>query len=239
MKITLNLSPPASAHERYALVWAIPATILGFTALIFLGRASLQQYRDYRSIERQVAEVETRVDDLRRQEADLRRKLDDPASRDLLHHAQFVNSLITRREFSLANLSARIAGLLPEDARLTGLALAAPKKPGEDYVVRMGINAKNEDVVETFLNDLEEAPDFKDVSILNQGFQEEAAQGGQIDITCTARYLPEVEQAIEDATQGSSAGTEKSDAEGQEPEARSLKAGGRTPAPPTGNEKSR
>jgi hypothetical protein len=237
MRITLNLSPPASAHDRYALVWAVPATVLGLAALIFLGRASLREYRDYRGIQRQVVEVETRLEDLRRQEADLRRKLDDPASRDLLHHARFVNDLITQREFSLANLSARIAGLLPEDARLTGLALSAPKKPGDDYLVRIGINARNEDVIEMFINDLEDAPDFKDVSILNQGFEEEAAQGGQIDITCTARFLPAMEQAIEDATQAPPAGSEKAEAEGQEPEAQNQKTRGKTQEPVAGSQK--
>ena len=88
-------------------------------------------------------------------------------------------------------MSARLAGLLPEDAHLTGLALTSPKKPGDDYMVRMGITARNEDAIETFINDLEDAPDFKDVSILNQGFQEESSQGQQVNVMCTARYLPE------------------------------------------------
>ena len=111
------------------------------------------------------------------QEAAIRRKLEDPAYRELLRQAQFVNKLIDQRQLSLTELSARLAGLLPEDAHLTGLALISPKKPGDDYMVRMGITAKSEDAVETFINDLEDSPDFKDVSIINQGFQEEASQG--------------------------------------------------------------
>jgi hypothetical protein len=83
-----------------------------------------------------------------------------------------------------------LAGLLPEDAHLTGLILVAPKKPGDDYMLRMGITARNEDAVETFINDLEDAPDFKDVSILNQGFQEQSSQPDQVNVICTARYLP-------------------------------------------------
>ena len=176
MKITLNLSPAASARDRYALAWAVPATLVGLAALVLLGRASLHEYRDYRGIQHQLAEVQMRTEELRNQEAAIRKKLEDPAYRELLRQAQFVNKLIDQRELSLTELSARLAGLLPEDAHLTGLALTSPKKPGDDYMVRMGITAKSEDAIETFLNDLEDAPDFKDVSIINQGFQEESSQ---------------------------------------------------------------
>jgi hypothetical protein len=188
MKITLNLSPAPSARDRYALAWAIPATILGLAALIILGRASLQEYRDYRMIQSQLEEVQTRTADLQGQEAAIKRKLEDPAYRELLRRAQFVNKLIDQRKLSLTELSARIAGLLPEDAHLTGLALSSPKKPGDDYAVRMAITVKSEDAVETFVNDLEDAPDFRDVSIINQGFQEESTQPELVSIT--ARYLP-------------------------------------------------
>jgi hypothetical protein len=190
MKITLNLSPAESARDRYALAWALPATVVGLAVLLVLGRASRREYRDYRDIQSQVADVQTRTAELQGQEAAIRKKLENPQYRDLLHRAQFVNGLIDEKKLSLAEVSARVAGLLPQDARLTGLALFSPKKPGDDYGVRMGITAKNEDSIETFVNDLEDAPDFKDVSILNQGFQEESSQPEQVNIVCTARYLP-------------------------------------------------
>jgi len=190
MKITLNLSPAPSARDRYALAWAIPATLIGLTALILLGRVTLREFRQYRMIEGQLADVQKRSADLQNQEAGIRRKLDDPAAHDLLHRAKFVNTLIDQRQLSLSEVSARVAGLLPEDAHLTGLALSGPKKAGDDYMIRMGISAKNEDAIETFINDLEDSPDFKDVSIINQGFQEESSQPDQVNIVCSARYLP-------------------------------------------------
>jgi len=197
MKITLNLSPVARGRDRYALAWAIPATLAGLAVLVFLGRASLREYRDYREMQHQLTEVQMRAEELRNQEGAIRKKLNDPAYRELLTRAKFVNKLIAQRELSLSELSARLAGLLPEDAHLTSLALTSPKQPGDDYAVRMGITAKGEDAIETFINDLEDAPDFRDVSIINQGFQEEASQGPQISLVCTARYLPGMDQATE------------------------------------------
>lgn len=190
MKITLNLSPAASVRDRYALAWAIPATLAGLAALVLLGRASLREFRDYRGFQRQLSEIQRRADDLHEQEVVLRNKFEDPAYREMFRRARFVNALIDQREVSLPELSARLAGLLPDEAYLTGLTLTSSKKPGEDYEVRMSISAKNEDAIEAFLNDLEDSPDFKDVAITNQGFQEESAQAGQVNIICTVRYLP-------------------------------------------------
>ncbi len=193
MKITLNLSPAASVRDRIALAWAVPATVMGLAALIILGHASLHEYRDYRGIQRQLSEIQMRSDELHNQETAIRRQLESPAHRELFRQVRFVNKLIDQRELSLTQVSARVAGLLPDDAFLTALALTAPKKPGDDYLVRLGITTKNEDAIETFLNDLEDAPDFKDVSIINQGFQENSTQADQVSVVCTARYLPGVD----------------------------------------------
>jgi hypothetical protein len=237
MRITLNLSPRASLRDRYALAWSVPATLIGLAVLVLLGRASLHEYRDYRGIQQQVAEVQTRTGELSNQEAAIRRKLEDPAYRELLHKARFVNKLIDQRELSLTKLSARLAGLLPEDVHLTGLALIRPKNLGDDYVVRMGITAKGEDAFETFLNDLEDAPDFKDVSILNQGFQEDSSQGQQVSIVCTARYLPGAEEESEAKSPGPEVGSQKSEVGSQAAGAKSQKTGAKTQEPKAGSQK--
>jgi len=190
MKITLNLSPAPSARDRYALTWAIPATLIGAVALVFLGRAVRREYRDFREVRSQVAEVQKHADELHEQERVIRKKLEDPASRELFRRVQFVNALIDQRQISLTELSARLAGLMPEKAHLTGLSLTTSKVKNSEYLVKMGISAKDEDAIETFLNDVEDAPDFKDVTIINQGFLAESAQAGGVNIICTARYLP-------------------------------------------------
>jgi hypothetical protein len=141
--------------------------------------------------------VQMRAEELRNEEAGIRRKLEYPAYREVLRQSQFVNNLIDQRELSPTVLTGRLAGFLPEDVHLTGLVLTSPKKPGDACLVRMGITAKGEDGVETFINDLEDSPDFKDVSIINQGFQEESSQGQQVNLICTARYLPGIDLAAE------------------------------------------
>lgn len=248
MKITLNLSPAASARDRFALAWAVPATLAGLAALALLGRYTLREYRDYRGIQIQLSDVQSRADELKGQESAIRRKLAYPGYRDLLHRATFVNKLIDGREVSLSEISARIAGLLPEDARLTGLMLTSPKKPGDDYQLRMGINAKNEDAVDTFLNDLEDDAAFKDVSIINETLNEESSQDQQVNFMCTARYLPGVDDSLVAGSEAPEAGSEKPEAGSQKvqagtkkpevgrkaAEAKSQKPAAKPPEPPGG-----
>jgi len=57
----------------------------------------------------------------------------------------------------------------------------------------MAVTGKSEEAVETFLGGLEDAPDFKDVTMVNEGFQEESATPGEVRIVCAARYLPGAE----------------------------------------------
>ena len=186
MRITLNLTVAESRRDRYALVWAIPATLLGLALLVLLGRWVLGEYSAYRTVQLQVADVQSHADELKKREAEIRKKLEDPALGDLLRNARFVNELIDQKQFSVAELAARLADLLPEDVHLTGLAMTSK---GGTLVLRMGVAARNEDALETFLNDLEDAPEFKDVAIINQGFQQESVQGSQVNVMLTARYV--------------------------------------------------
>ncbi len=241
MKITLNLSPQSSARDRYALGWGIPAMLIGAAALALLSRASLREYREYQAADTQLAQIQRHVDDLARQESGIRAKLENPASRDLRIRAKFINQLIAERQLSLAQVSSRLAGLLPDDAHLTALAFASPKEPGGDYGVRIGIAAKDEDAIESYINDLEDSPDFKDVSIINQGFQEDPSQGSQINLVCTARYLPGAQVEGEAKSKASEGGNEKSEAgkpatvtKNEKPEVKKQNPPGHAPAPMIG-----
>jgi hypothetical protein len=187
MRITLNLAVAESPRDRYALTWAVPATLVGLLGFVLLGVSIVRESRDYRAVRRQVVEIQQREEQLRAQGAEIRKELEKPEFRELLRQARFINTLIDQKQVSAAELATRLADFLPDEARLTGLTLSWQ---GGDLIVRMGISGKSEEALESFLGDLEDAPDFKDVTIINQGFQEEGAQPGQVSIACTARYLP-------------------------------------------------
>jgi Tfp pilus assembly protein PilN len=187
MKVVLNLAIPPSARERYALYWAIPATLLGVTGLAFLLLFTVRSFRAYRAVQKSVAEQQGRENTLRAQEMALRKQLEEPEYRRLLDDVQFVNALIEKKRVSLTGLAADITDLMPDEVRLTGLALAPE---GQELAVRFVITGKSEEAIERFLSDLEDSPHFKDVAIVNQGFEQTGAASELENIACTAHYLP-------------------------------------------------
>ena len=187
MKVVLNLAIPPSARERYALYWAIPATLLGVTGLAFLLLFTVRSFREYRAVQKSVAEQQGRENTLRAQEMALRKQLEEPESRRLLDDVQFVNALIEKKRVSLTGLATDITDLMPDEVRLTGLALAPE---GQELAVRFVITGKSEEAIERFLSDLEDSPHFKDVAIINQGFEQTGAASELENIACTAHYLP-------------------------------------------------
>ncbi len=186
MRVALNLAIPASARERYALFWAIPATLLGVAGLAFLLLASVRSYREYRAVQKSIARYQDRENALRAQEMALRRQLEEPQSRRFLDNVQIVNALIEKKRISLTDLAAEVTDLIPDEVRLTALALAPE---GQELAVRFVITGKNEEALEQFLSHLEDSPHFKDVAIINEGFEEAGASSELENIACTAHYL--------------------------------------------------
>jgi hypothetical protein len=187
MKIALNLAIPPSAPERYALYWSIPATLLGLVGLAFLLVSTAHSFRESRAVQKSFAAHQVQENALRAQETALRKRLEEPQARQLLNDVQFVNALIDKKQFSLTELAADITDLIPGEMRLTGLALAPE---GQELAARFVVTSKSEEAIERFLSNLEDSPHFKDVAIVNQGFEQQGEASELENIACTAHYLP-------------------------------------------------
>jgi Tfp pilus assembly protein PilN len=186
MKITLNLSTPRSFRERYALAWAVPVAVLGLAGMVACLVAAFQAARDYRRYHAGVVKLEVQESALRASEAALKNEFERPESRQVVRESQYLNSLIDRKRFSVTEFVEKVTKLLPASARLNGLAMTAP---GADPLVRFSVVGQSEDAIETFLTNLEDSPDFREVAIISQGLQQQGPGGGPVSIDCTARYV--------------------------------------------------
>jgi len=186
MRVVLNLAIPPSAQERYALLWAVPATLLGVAGLTLILMFSLRSYREYKVVKKSVDELQERDNVVRAQEMALRRQLDDPESRRVLDDVKFLNGLIEQKQVSLTGLAADITELIPDDVRLSVLDMAPD---GQELALRFVITGKDAKAIERFLSNLEDSPHFKDVAIINEGFEEASTTSELENIACTAHYL--------------------------------------------------
>lgn len=186
MKLELNLALQQSRRDRYALLFAGPLTLLALAGLVLLGVSAGRNWRaylDHRESSKPLAAVEA---ELRQRENALKRELERPQSREIYRRVQMVNGLFERRQFSLTELTAELARLVPGEVRLSSLAYV---ESGEAPVVRLGFVAAGETAMEEFLVKLEDSPRFSEVAILSQSFLGDDSEGGTITVTCTARYL--------------------------------------------------
>lgn len=186
MRISLNLSTSSGPRERYALAWAVPIALVALVCLLLLARSVLGNFSEYRRVHRDVVMLQEEEGRIRYRETTLRAELGRPQFSELFRATQFVNTLIDKKQFSLTELTAEVAELLPAQVRLAGFALA---QPGSEPIVRFTVVGNNEEAVETFLSNLEDSPDFKDVAIVNEGFEEGSGAAGPVTIACTARYV--------------------------------------------------
>ena len=192
MKVSLNLATLSTPRERYALAWSIPLALLGVAGLLTLSYSAIFNYREYRKIGNNLEGLHQQEQLLKNKEAALRKDLDQPQQRALFQKAQFINGLIEQKQLSLPALTERVSKLLPSSVRLTDLDVRHDKA---GVSLRFSVVGHDEDGLEAFMGNLEDAPDFKDLTVTNQGPQTgkadkaDKAASGLVGIVCTARYI--------------------------------------------------
>jgi hypothetical protein len=188
MKVTLNLAHSSNVRERHGLAWAIPTALAAALVLAVLGVMAARDFRDYRRVARSVLEVQQEEARVREQESSVRRELERPQWREIYRRTGFINSVIARKQFDTTGLVQRVARLLPGDVRLDALSMS---QAGKARVVRMMVAAGKEESIEKFLVQLEDSPDFADVTIVSQGLAKDGSEPEPATVACTARYLAE------------------------------------------------
>jgi hypothetical protein len=185
VKISLNLAFVPSRRERYGIAWTVPVVLFGLAGLVFFSVMAVRNIREYQDVRKENLRLEERDQTLVRREAELRKALNQPDFQAVSREAHFLNSLISAKRLSAADLTWKVGKLMPASARLSTLSLTVGKEP----VVRFSVAARNEEAIESFLSALEDSPDFEDVAIVNQGFETSGPEEGPLTIVCTARYV--------------------------------------------------
>jgi Tfp pilus assembly protein PilN len=191
MKITLNLANAPSFRDRYGLTLAVPALLIGLAVIALLGRYAGREYREYVALEKERQSLEHRRAELANRARDLQNALRQPAAQGTLRDVGFVNTLIDKKRLSLADLTLRLAALLPPEVRLSSLNLV---RSGNDSDLRFQLAGKSEQALLTFIKNLQDSPDFADTSFTSEGFEQQGPSAGEITIVCQTRYIGKQEK---------------------------------------------
>ena len=159
--------------------------------LVWLAFSAIHGVRRSHQLQRSLDQLRSQEAAMTSKEAGLRQKIDRPEFRSMIQKTEFVNQVISRRQFSLTDLTFKVSKLLPPSTRLSGMALASAVAPNPE--VQFAVMGKDEESIETFLSNLEGSSDFSDIVIKSQGFQGGGGGGPkEIALVCTAKYAAEV-----------------------------------------------
>jgi hypothetical protein len=188
MKISVNLGTYSSPRERYGLAWALPLALFGILGLLLIGRSILANLGEYHRVQSRLDAEAQEEKVLDANEAALRKELDQPGQKAMFQKAHFVNGLIAQKQFSLTQMTERVSKLMPATVRLVSLRVTRPKA---DISVRFSVVGRDEAGLEKFVENLEDANDFTDLSVANQAQPTDKSLVGMMQLVCTARYLGE------------------------------------------------
>jgi len=188
MKVYLNLAIAPNPRERYSLAWSVPTLVVSLLVLAWFGVSAVHDMRRSHQIQQSLAKVKAQDARVQTKEIQLQQQIERPHFQSMIRETEFVNQLISQKQFSLTELTFKVSKLLPPSARLNGLGLASSSATNPE--VQFAVMGKTEEAIETFLDNLESSSDFDDVLIKSQGFRSGSGTApGEVALICTAKYV--------------------------------------------------
>jgi len=190
MKFTVNLARrPAENLRRAWVVWGGMLAVLS-AILFILASGTLVSAWNNRRMHRQQAEVEHRMEPLRRREQILDRQLQDPAVHAALSRSQYLNTLIDRKSVSWTRLFERLEKLMPDDLRL--ISIHPQQQAGKSGVVMVVGSSTLQPAID-FVGNLEKAPDFSSAQVKREARSSgDAERPAEVRVEIEALYQPPV-----------------------------------------------
>src|SRR5262249_10537703 len=139
---------------------------------------------------RRIQKLQARRMELTDQTLNLQAQLRQPGAQGTLRQMEFVNTLIGRKKLSLAELTTKIAALLPPDVRLANLVML---RSGNQSELRFQLAGRNEAALEAFMKNLQDSPDFADPTFTSESKTESSGPQGsgpeETTLACQTRYI--------------------------------------------------
>jgi hypothetical protein len=117
---------------------------------------------------------------------DVESRLDRPEAAAKLSEIEYLNGLITRKNFSWTRIFARLEELFPETVHLLDMS----PQFAEDGTVRLNLNVRGQSVedVAVLIDRMEESEAFNNVKVAN-----ETKVDNDVDVGLTVNYYPDGE----------------------------------------------
>ncbi len=193
MRFNINLATqPYEDARRFVLLWGagILALAVFTVALVFLAVRGSQTERES---QKHIAAEKAKLGQLEQQQQRDLAILNRPENRDVREKAQFLNTLIRRKQFSWTQVFANLEQLMP--GRLHVVAISPQLTEDDQIMVQVKVAGDTRDKAIELVRNLEQSKSFRFAQVHSENLVE--ARGGSaagVEFEITALYTPIVEQ---------------------------------------------
>jgi type IV pilus assembly protein PilN len=190
MRIGINLaSRPYEDERRFHMQWVPILALLAIAACVLVGFAVVR-FRQVRSIGREIAQVQQKLNDLEKIRSTAQTTLDQPENRGTRDQAQFLNQLFVRKAFSWTEVLSDLEKLMPGRAQVTSIRPDITKD--NQIIFRLKVVSPNRDAVNDLVRNMETSDHFRQTQIVSERAKEAQRNGGQsgVEFEISSVYVP-------------------------------------------------
>lgn len=174
MKIRLNLATKPLVNERPFVFTYGVAGSAALIALILLSVHVVRVRRTNSLIRAQISQTEGKIRSLSQQQESLRTFFSQPAQKEKIERAAFLNSLIEQRSFPWTEIFEDLEKTLPAGVRVVSIS---PTMQKGRLQVKILVGAQTDDAKLQFLKALDASTRFSEVQVRQETHPKEE-QGG-------------------------------------------------------------
>jgi Tfp pilus assembly protein PilN len=187
MKLRLNLATsPLENNRRYILTVSL-AGLIAIASLVTLGATAFGHWRANRDLREEISRLESDLRDYRAQRHDLEEFFKQPATRQLMDHAEFLNGLIEQRSFPWTRIFSSLERRLPEGVRVESVS---PRMQEGRVELRLVFGAADDAAKLRFLKTLENSPEFSRLEVVAESRPRTGDGSDQLQVEISAHYVP-------------------------------------------------
>lgn len=176
MKIRLNLASKPLVNNRRFLVSAGTAGTIGVIALLVLSVTAFRSWRANREIRLEMDTLHAHIRQSEQRQQELRAFFEQPAERQKMERAAFLNALILERSFPWIKLFEDLESELPAGVRVVNIA---PHLRGDHVEVKIVVGADSDENKIKFLKALENSKSFSVIQVKQETHPKQSP--GEVD----------------------------------------------------------
>lgn len=211
MRFNINLaSHPYEVAQTYRRQMTLAITGLGVVAVLLLSYIAYQQLHS-RSINRQLAQIQSQMHSLENEEAQEHAILNKPTNKVIADQSDFLNQLFARKSLSWTHIFTEMEKIVPPELHVVSMKPEYTKT--NDLVLHVIVATDSRDRAVELVRNMEKSNHLRQAQIVaetvttNSGDQ--AAGGGNIQFDIAAIYVPSAPDSDDAAMAASSDTTAK------------------------------